>query len=309
MRLLRYHTVMNDICIFTPTYNRAYRLPNLFESLKRQDCSNYCWLIVDDGSTDDTEALVMSFKETSPFPISYIKQKNGGKARAHNTGVQSCTSELFFCVDSDDELCSDALCTIWEHWLEVRKNTDIAGLIGLYGKTSSEPLGTWMPKGIALTTMWDLYYKHGFKGDSAHIYRTSILKDYPFKVADDEKFIAETYVYHQIDQHYTLAAIDTILVMAEYLSDGYSKNFPQMTRENPVGYHTLKRLYIEYADGISFKYYSTILYMVGHMLAKTTSEGVKDAPNKTLAYLACAPAWLLCKTVFRFRDKSGRAHS
>ncbi len=70
---------MNDICIFTPTYNRAYRLPGLFESLKHQECDNFCWLIVDDGSSDDTEALVQGFKKSSPFPIHYIRQDNGGR--------------------------------------------------------------------------------------------------------------------------------------------------------------------------------------------------------------------------------------
>lgn len=290
---------MNDICIFTPTYNRAYRLPNLFESLKRQDCGNFRWLIVDDGSTDGTETLVQEFKAASPFPIQYIKQENGGKARAHNTGVRHCESELFFCVDSDDELTPGALVKIWDRWCEVRQNPDVAGVIGVYGKSIDKPLGTWMPEGVGTTTMWDLYYKHRFKGDSAHIYRTDVLKEYPFEVAENEKFIAETYVYHQIDQEYTLATLNEILVVAEYLPDGYSKNFPKLTKENPVGYHTLKRLYIGYADNIPSRYYSTILYMVGHMLAKTTREGIDDAPSKALAYLACPPAWLLCKTVFR----------
>ena len=185
---------MNDICIFTPTYNRAYRLPNLFESLKRQQCDNFCWLIVDDGSSDGTETLVRSFMENSLFPIRYVKQKNGGKARAHNTGVAHCESELFFCVDSDDELTPHALNELWDRWLEVRHDPNVAGLIGVYGKAIDEPLGTWMPDGIETTTMWDLYYKHKYKGDSAHIYRTDILRKYPFKVAEGEKFLAETYV-------------------------------------------------------------------------------------------------------------------
>lgn len=290
---------MNDICIFTPTYNRAYRLPGLFESLKHQEYDNFCWLIVDDGSSDDTEALVQGFKKSSPFPIHYIRQDNGGKARAHNTGVEHCDSELFFCVDSDDELTPHALNEVWARWLEVRENPRIAGIIGVYGKTSSEPLGTWMPDGVETTTMWDLYYRFKYKGDSAHIYRTDILRSFPFKVAEGEKFIAETYVYHQIDQQYALATLNKILVVAEYLPDGYSKNFPKLTKENPIGYHTLKRLYIGYADRILLKYQSTILYMVGHMLAKTTKAGIEDAPSKALAYLACPPAWLLCKTMFR----------
>ena len=291
---------MNDICIFTPTYNRAYRLGNLFESLKRQDSGEafvrFAGVQLYVRLHGEKLVQIPCQREFSRRDLFNAGGAHGGKARAHNTGVEHCDSELFFCVDSDDELTPHALKNVWSRWLEVRNNPGVAGIIGVYGKTSDEPLGTWMPDGVEFSTMWDLYYKLKYKGDSAHIYRTDILRRFPFKVAEGEKFIAETYVYHQIDQEYTLA---TLIVVAESLPDGYSKNFPKLTRENPVGYHTLKRLYINYADDFFLKYESSILYMVGHMLANTTKEGIDDAPHKPLALLACPPAWLLCKTVFK----------
>ena len=291
----------NDICVFTPTYNRAYCLDKLFASLCDQTAENFNWLIVDDGSTDDTEALVEDFKKVSPFPITYLKQANGGKQRAHNVAVEHCSSELFFCVDSDDQLVCDALASIWETWDDVRSSSDYAGVIALQGPGENTPHYGRMPKGLRTTTMWDLYYKHGHRGDTAHIYKTSVLRDYPFEVEDGEKFIAETYVYHQIDQRYKLAVLDKVVTIQEYLSDGYSKNVRQVTRSNPKGYRKLKRMYILYADTPRAYIESTILYMVGCLLCGDTKGGIKDAPNKVGAVLALLPAWILTKTEFRER--------
>lgn len=289
---------METVCIFTPTYNRAYTLGTLFESLRQQSSQQFYWLIVDDGSTDDTESLVSQFSETSPFRIEYVKQKNGGKQRAHNTGVDHCESELFFCVDSDDVLTPFAVETILKAWDRYRDDASVAGLVGLCGHDMDTPLGTSMPKDVGTITFWDLYYKKGHKGDSAPIHRTEILKKYPFFVADGEKFMAETYVYHQIDQAYTLGVIDRVLIIREYLEDGYTHNVRKVTRQNPIGYKILKRMYIEYSDTLYLKFYNSILYLVGCRFSGT-KRAVRDAPYPAIALLAYLPAVLLCKTVYR----------
>ena len=214
----------NELCIFTPTYNRAYCLSDLFDSLCRQTTMQFEWLIVDDGSTDNTQELVSNFQAKGQFPITYIKQANGGK--------------------------------------------DVA-----------TPLQTSFPKGLQFTTMWDLYYKHHHKGDVAVAHRTEILKQYPFDVAPNEKFIAETYVFHQIDQHYKLAVIPKILIIANYRADGYSANVRKVTRENPIGYMKLKRMYIEYAETWRLRFYETILYMVGCHFAQQ-SGAISNAPYR-----------------------------
>lgn len=289
---------MEDICIFTPTYNRAYTLEALFESLKQQTSQRFYWLIVDDGSTDGTEALIERFKAANPFRIEYERQANGGKQRAHNTGVARCESELFFCVDSDDTLTPNAVETILDAWKTFRSDPSVAGIVGLCGKDGIAPLGTRMPQNVRTTTFWDLYYKRGHKGDSALVHRTSILKEFPFFVAENEKFMAEPFVYHQIDQTYTLGVVDRILIVREYLDDGYTRNVRETTKQNPVGYMTLKRMYIGYSDTFGLKFYNSVLYLVGCMLSKT-KHGVSDAPHRGIAALAYLPALLLCKTVYR----------
>lgn len=288
----------NTLCIFTPTYNRAYCLADLFESLRQQTVQQFEWLIVDDGSTDNTEDLIKQLQTQSPFPLHYIKQENGGKQRAFNTGVENCTCELFMCVDSDDTVPADMVETILQRWNEVRDNPSIAGIIGMCGKDAETPLRTAFPDGLEQTTMWDLYYKLHHKGDTALAHRTNVLAQFPFKVAPNEKFIAETYVFHQIDQQYQLAVIPKVLIIANYRSDGYSANVRKITRENPIGYMQLKRMYVEYADTIGLRYYETILYLVGCHFAKQ-KRVIISAPSPVLAALAWLPAQLLCHTVYR----------
>lgn len=110
------------ITIFTPTYNRAYRLPNLYKSLQEQTCKDFEWLVVDDGSTDNTSKLFEQWQaEENSFPIRYFKQPNGGKHRAINRGVKEAKGELFFIVDSDDTLSSNAIRIVFEQYLKYKR--------------------------------------------------------------------------------------------------------------------------------------------------------------------------------------------
>lgn len=293
---------MKDICVFTPTYNRAYCLESLFESLCNQEKGEYSfyWLVVDDGSTDNTKELIYSFIEKEKISIEYVYQENGGKQRAHNTGVQYAKCELFFCVDSDDTLPNYSLSTIWSYWKEIRNNPTIAGVIGLCGSDEKTPLGTKMPSGLTESTRWDLYYRFGHKGDTATAYRLDVLRQYPFWVADNEKFIAETYVYHQIDQHYFLGILNRVLITCEYRVDGYTANRRKIARENPEGYLTLKRMFIGYSTSFLQLASNTTLYLVGCIFAKKgIIWGIKNAPNKGIAVIAAPLAWLLSKTEFQ----------
>lgn len=287
------------LAVFTATYNRAYIISDLYRSLLAQTNQDFCWIVVDDGSTDDTEQLIASFIAENLIPIRYIKQENGGKQRAHNTGVEACNNELFFCVDSDDTLAPTAIEDVLTLWGGVRGRNDVAGVIAMCGRSENDPMGTWIPATLEFTTMWDLYYKCHHKGDVTLIYRTDILREYPFYVEPDEKFIGETYVYHQIDQSYTLAVLHKIIRLSEYLPDGYTKNVRRITRENPKGYMRLKRGYIDYSDTFLLKGENTTLYLVGAYFAGCFKESLLGLSNKALGLL-CAPlALILAKTEFQ----------
>lgn len=285
-----------QMTIFTPTYNRAYRLPKLYESLCDQTCKSFEWLVVDDGSTDNTEDLVKKWINENKITIRYYKQENGGKQRAHNVGVDKSNGLLFVCVDSDDYIVSEF---VEKHLMQLEllmKERKFAGIISLQGYTNEKPVGTFFPEGITHTTLTELYGKRKYKGDSTLVYYTEILKKHPFIVEKGEKFIGEGYVYYQIDQEYELLVLPEILTIKEYLKDGYTKNVRKLTKDNPKGYVRLKRQTIEYATTWKERYMQTILYMVGCRMAK--EKQIKNAPYKMLAMIAYFPAWVVWKIFY-----------
>ena len=225
------------LTIFTPTYNRAYILPQLYSSLTRQTNTDFEWLVVNDGSVDDTEEIVKSWIDEGIVEIRYIKQDNGGKMKAHNTGVQNTDAELFFCVDSDDYIVDTAVDTILNRWnsLGASEKKDLAGMVGYRGSMPSKSSGNEFPIGVARDTLQG-FYKKGFSGETSLIFRVSVIKEYKFPIIGNEKFITEAYVYDQIDQKYQLYAIPEVLTIFEYRADGLTQNVLKTLFCNPCGY-------------------------------------------------------------------------
>ena len=178
----------------------------------------------------------------------------------------------------------------------IKDNGEIAGIISLKGYSDTKPVGTSFPKGLDVTTIHKLYGKYKFRGDATIVCYTEILRQYPFIVDPDEKFIGEGFVFSQIDQKYTLKVLPEILMIVEYLDDGYSKNVRKLTKKNPKGYARLKKQTVEYAETWMERYTQTILYMVGCRMSNQPQ--IQDAPYKILAILAYFPAWLTWKIFY-----------
>ena len=225
------------LTIFTPTYNRAYILPQLYNSLTKQTIKDFVWLIVDDGSSDNTEELVNKWIDEKLVHIRYIKQKNGGKMKAHNTGVQNSNTELFFCVDSDDYIVDSAVEIILNKWygLSIEDQKSLAGMVGYRGISKDVPMGNRFPENVEKDSLGGFYQK-GLTGDTALIFRTEIINKFQFPIIGNEKFITEAYVYDQIDQCYQLYAIPEVLTICEYRDDGLTQNLQKVTFRNPCGY-------------------------------------------------------------------------
>jgi len=288
------------LTVFTPTYNRAYCLNRCYESLCKQTCKNFLWLIVDDGSTDNTREIVENWKKNeNSFEIQYIYTKNGGKQRAHNVGVENCSTEIFVCVDSDDYLTSDSVEALVEIWNDIAQNHLLCGIVALKSLDSKTPIGgTYMPNNAKISTLHDLYNRYHFVGDTILVYRTNILKQYPFFVAEDEKFMSESFVYEQIDQKYKLYLLNKILCICEYLPDGYSQNIINVIRNNPKGYTILKKQAVIYSKTIKEKIINTIAYLVGCLLSNEKNP-INKAPYKIMALLV----FPLAKILYYFKYK------
>lgn len=227
---------MKSITIFTPTYNRAYTLPKLYSSLCSQSSQDFVWSIVDDGSTDNTEELVRGWIEERNVDIIYEKQPNGGKMRAHNKGVQKCDTELFLCVDSDDYLTDNAVESILDEWQSHSENSLVGGIVAYKAipkdGVSSIPVRF---NRVGTSTLHNLYAT-GFDGDTTLVFRTSVIREFPFPEIEGEKFITEGYSYDQIDTKYEYALLDEALTMCEYMPDGYTRGITKIYLNNPKGY-------------------------------------------------------------------------
>ena len=184
------------LTIFTPTYNRAHTLLRVYESLYAQSCKAFVWLVVDDGSTDNTRALVKQWiKTTTDFEIQYIYQENGGMHVAHNTAYEAIKTELNLCLDSDDRLCADAVEQIWIAWKTVKEN-GYAGLIGLDCEMhTGKVIGKGFPPGLTETTLGG-YYAAGGTGDKKLVYRTDVMRSVPpYPVFPGEHYMGLAYKY------------------------------------------------------------------------------------------------------------------
>ncbi len=223
------------LSIITPSYNRAYILRQCYESLVAQTDKDFEWILIDDGSTDDTEALALIMQQENRIRMTYIKQVNGGKHIAHNTGVLHAKGELVVCLDSDDRLTEDAVETAKRYWAEhaVARHTGILAKRGNF--ETREPIcGTW-PSRLSECTMFDLTNKYGFKGDTVLFFRREILADNLFKCFENEKFIPETNLYIDVDTYGTMLLLDRVLYLCAYLPDGLTAKFHKLLRENPNG--------------------------------------------------------------------------
>ena len=295
---------MKTVCVFTPTYNRAYILPALYESLVSQTSQDFMWLIVDDGSTDGTRSLVDSWRREGKVDITYVKKENGGKPRAINTGVELCECPLFFCVDSDDHLVSGAVARIVEDYVAIRDDDRIAGIVALRGTDEHTPMATWIPEGLSEVRYWDLFEKHRFAGNTSLIHKTEVLRRYPYDVAPGEKFIAETSVYYRLDERYLMRTDNTILTICHYLPDGLTHNFARNARENPIGYRKHKLYCAQRAQTIVGKFRETTLYLVGCRMSGERG-GLSKAPNKLIGALCMLPACVAYHTVFGGKRADG----
>lgn len=225
---------MKTITITTPTYNRAYVITSLYESLCRQTLNDFCWLVVDDGSTDNTETLIKSFINEAKIEIKYLKQKNSGKHVALMTAIANIETELYLCVDSDDYLTDDAVEKIIQNYYEYKDEK----ILGFYFRQINKRgllMGSAYPANIDRCGITDLYDIYGYSGETAIVLKTELIKQYKFPVFEGEKFVSEKYFYVQLNCIAPMILKEDVIYVSDYLEDGYTKNSNRLIYNNPYG--------------------------------------------------------------------------
>lgn len=290
------------LTVFTPAYNRAHTLPRTYESLLQQECKEFIWLVVDDGSQDNTAELVKQWQsKDNGFEIRYIYKENGGMHTAHNAAYEAIDTELNVCIDSDDMLAPGAVEKILQKWQEVRGN-GYAGIIGLDADFEGKLIGKGFPAGLTETTLSG-YYAAGGSGDKKLIYRTDVIRQYPpYPVFEGEKYVSLSYKYRLIDQKYKMAVLDEVLCNVEYQPDGSSNTMWRQYLRNPKGWAFWRKVCMQYPISKKRMVVDGIHYCSSSILAGNR-HFVQESPRKVLTVL-CVPGGLLLAEIIKKKAKA-----
>ncbi len=261
------------VSVITPTYNRGYCIEKLYESLCEQTNKNFEWIVIDDGSNDDTQKRVGECKDKNKeFTVDYYYQENGGKHRALNMAVTKAKGDYCFIVDSDDILTPDAIETIYL-WLEdIKDSSQFAGVAGKRGGMNGETLGEFPDVDVIDATNIERIRKH-LRGDKAEVYATTILKKYPFPEFQGEKFLREDAVWDLIAYDgYKVRWHKKVIYKCEYLEDGLTKNSKDIILNNFQGYTYVQKNKMKFYP-FPYNWLSLVVYMY---YAQIKGMGKKD---------------------------------
>lgn len=254
------------ISILTPTYNRGKLLLPLYESLKNLTFEDFEWLIVDDGSEDDTEQYALSWIahniQNAEFPIRYIKKSNGGKHTAINRGVREANGELILILDSDDTLPADSLATIAQYYEQCKGYKDCAGVCGLMAHHDGQLIGTGFSKEPMYESALQFRYaeKGNVTGDLLEVYKTSVMREFPFPEIENEKFCPESLVWNRIANKYKLFCFNKVVYYRDYLEGGLTSKIVRIRMNSPIASTMTYAEMLDYNISLKWKIRSAINY-------------------------------------------------
>lgn len=261
------------ISILTATYNRANLISKLYESILRNLNNNIEveWIIMDDGSTDNTKEVIEKFIKESELEIKYFFQNNQGKMKAINNLVDYSQGDLIIECDSDDYFTDNAFEIIKKAYEE----NDMKNLYALcflkYDQTGKNMGNNFK---ISKTKMFDLYFKQGENGEKALVFNSEIRKKYKYELEKDERFVTEARMFHKMDEKYDIACINEPIMICEYQDEGYTKNIIKQFKENPYGYYCyFKEILNKDMKNVPFK---KRLYVIKHYILFTTLTNQKN---------------------------------
>lgn len=291
------------LAILTPTYNREKLLQRAYHSLTNQTNKNFVWYVIDDGSVDNTKEVVKSFINENKIKIKYFKKENGGKHTAINLGVSKIEEEFILILDSDDELTSDACETILNDVKNLEENFCGVGYLKSY--LNGEVVGKKYTKNYIEDTFINQRYNKNTWGDKAEVFRTSILKQYPFPVFEGEKFLSEATVWCKISGKYKMVFYNKVIYKCEYQQGGLSDGVKKTLFNNPKG----SCLCYKVISGKEFSFKNKIKYTILHLvhlfrLNKTKKEIMAEVNSKFLGFLLYLPAkYIYLKRKKAFNNK------
>ncbi len=297
---------MVELTVFTPTYNRVGLLRRCYESMKRQTKKDFIWLVVDDGSTDETgQAVEEWIHSTSEFRIQYIFKENGGLHTAYNYAIEAIDTPLCVCIDSDDYMPDDAVEKILTFWHE-NGSGQYAGIVGLDFDTGGHCIGDPLPDRKSVNLIDLLVGRYPIvNGDRTNVVRTELYKRYaPMKSFPGEKFFNPHYMHLQISQEYDFLVLNENLRYVDYQPGGMTDSILKQYRNSPNSFAEIRRLYLSF-PGTSFKFrFRHSVHLVSSCILAAKPAGAFAGIKQWRVILAAYPfgAVLALYVLFRTRN-------
>lgn len=274
---------MKTLTIITTTYNRAYCIGQVYESLKRQDCDDFCWLVIDDGSADNTREVIEGFIAEGKVEIEYIYQNNKGMTGARNTAYNACHTELNTIIDSDDWLADGAVRRIIDFW-NANKRDDLAGIMALDVNPAGEVIGDSLPLGVKETTYTEIFGRFKLKGDKKLIYRSDISRLYPYPEIPGENFFPPSYKFRQIDQTHKLLVLNESICVVDYNDDSMSFDKIAQYKTCPRGFAIYRNLCMTLGNCPS-EVVKNILFYISHSRVAGNKNIIRLSNRPFLTFL------------------------
>lgn len=288
------------LTVFTPTYNRSALLARCYESMKRQTNKNFIWLIIDDGSTDDTQSVVEGWlRQSAGFEIRYCFKENGGLHTAYNEAIARIDTELCVCIDSDDFMPDDAVEKILAFW-EKKGSDNVAGIVGLDYDLEGHVIGDKLPEQETVNLIDLLIGKYPIhNGDRTNVIRTELYRKYaPMKVFPGEKNFNPHYMHLQISQEYDFLVLNENLRFVEYQSTGMTNSMLRQYYNSPNSFAEIRKLYLSFADtSLKFRMKHSIHFVSSCFLAEHPARAIQESPRKAETILAYPFGFLLSRYI------------
>lgn len=285
---------MPTLTIITPTYNRASCLPECWESLKKQSCTDFQWLVIDDGSVDETPAVMEQILQDNPtYCIDYIRKENGGKHTALNASHPHIKGEYVVILDSDDrfvETAVERILTNWEHYAD---NSEVGQMIFLKGYTETEPICYVQNEGAVVDTLTEP--RIGVTGrDCCDCFRTELFVKHPFPVFPGERFIGEGSAFFYIELESKGVYINRVIYLCDYREDGLTKAGRKMRLQNPLGGRYNSLVYMHKRLPLKTRIKKAVLYICYSKFARISLGHIMgENPYKLLTVFALLPGTAL----------------
>lgn len=247
---------MTFFSIITPTFNRASTLHRVYESLMSQTFSDFEWIVVDDGSSDLTHQIILSWKKNTKFKIEYIKKENGGKISAIKEGLKYATAELTIIADSDDRFSKKTLSVFKEYYENIQK-LDFQNFSGISclckDSKTGKIVGDKYPTSPMISDQIEILYKYKVNGEKWGVIKTTVMKEIFFKIdLSNVTFISESYFWYQIAKKYKTLFIN-IPLRTYYQNSPNSLSRPFTTIKHPLGVFLSAEMILLCTYGYYFK--------------------------------------------------------